>query len=390
MSLKPILLTTINFSGGSPASGIINLAPRTPSGKLLYARALLFRLVHSITGASTSDAITVLQYCGLLAQLAIKDRNGGYIGSRGPITGGFLRHLRQIVQNESLTKGDASATSANASGNNIKESLFVMPFELPRAKDAEACFPLIATMQQVDVTWAAATLFGTGNTVQASGATYLEVYAVPQERDTLDKYPKLIYHAQGISKFLGEVVSINGRALAFGLADFSAVAATTIGATDFATYDLAGFDGLSCPRQHINAGSYVQSEMGARALAAYSLPNSGAAEVIPFLTPGEGYAIDELTLEREVTMNVVVGAGAPGVADQSVYFVCVEPADDASWAGNVGKAPNVNVSTVNAQRAAAVATTMPAVHPKGIVPAGSALKPFVKQAVRADVATGKR
>jgi hypothetical protein len=388
--LNPILLTTINFSGGAPASGLVNLAPRSPSGKLIYVRHLMFRLVHSITGASTSDAITVLQYAGLLAQLAVRDRSGGYIGSRGPITGGFLRHLRQIVLNESLTKGDATATNANASATNVKESLFVMPFELPGAKIPEHTCPLLSTIQQIDVTWAAATLFGTGNTVNAAGASYLEVYAIPQYRETLDTYPRLVYHNPSISKFLGEVVNINGKLVAFGVGDFSCAAATVIGATDFTAYDLAGNDGLSVPRQHINAGSYAQSMIGAPAVTAYSLPNSGSAEVIPFVTPGIGWDVDSLPFERDVNLNLVVGAGAPGVSDQSLYIVCIEPADAAAWTQNVGKSPNVGVTTQNAQRALVAALPQAVRTATGVKSANHPMQAFAKKPTVGAIAMGRR
>jgi hypothetical protein len=392
--LNPILLTSINFAGGAPAQGLVNIAPKSPSGKLIYVKHLLFRLVHSIAGASTSDAITVLQCATIITQIAVRDRNGGYIGSRGPIPGTFLRKLRQIVLNESLTKGDATATNANANGTNVKESLFVMPFEIPGARNPGHTCPLLSTIQQVDVTWgsgALAGLLGTGNTVNASGATYLEVYAVPEYRETLDTYPRIIYHRQSPSKFLGEVVDLNCKVLALGLGDFTGAAATTMGSTDFTSYGIQGNDGLNVPRQHINAGSYAQSMIGSPALAAYALPNSGSAEVIPFVTPGVNFDMEALPYERAVSLDVVIGAGTPSVADQDIYFVGIEPEDAASWSANVGKSPNVDVSQDNARRAiVATAAMAPARSAAmGLILKGHPMERFVKRPVPTKIAAGR-
>lgn len=386
---KPILLTTIDFASGGTKTGLVNHPPKTPSGKLLYVKALVVRMVHSITGASTSDAITQKQYASLLSLFSVRDRNGGYIGSKEPLKGTLLRALRQAVLQDSLTKGDASATNSNANATNVKETILCLPFVLPFLKKPDELCPLLSTIQQIDITWASSTLFGTGNTVNASSASYAEIYAEVQERDTLDEYARLVYHSQALSKWTGEVVNIDGKVFAFGLADLGGAASTTIGSTDFSQYDIQGNDGLSAPRQHINAGSYGQSLFGARKLSAYSLPNSGSAEVIPFMSPDDNMDLGDMPHERQVTLNLVIGAGAPALTDQDVYFAAIMAKDSASWAANVGKSPNVDVSQDNARRAILAAAPVPA---KGIttgIAKGSVMERFVRKPVVAKVAAGR-
>lgn len=318
-------------SGLTDKQELSSIKTRDPNGRWNYVKGFLIELYLTIAGASTSDAITARQMFDMVRELSLTDNAGRRILFDTPVG---LHILRNIVTY--LTgKGQQSVTAISADSNttNTRKLYVYVPLEQPLLEDRDALIQPAAMLNHgtATVKWSGDGL-GTGQTIGAG--SYVRIYADVVGRDDVEHRAEMFIGVKVPSTFSGDRVPLNGRVMLFGVGIEGPTA--TLASNDWTDYGLEGRE-TSVPRgTDIDTPTNILNRHIRDIASEKTLPSAGSIVDFPLIAPVAGEKLSDMPYEDNLIVYMTSGAGAPGVADQSFFYVAVRPKNTAGLANALG------------------------------------------------------
>jgi hypothetical protein len=331
----------LEFTAGQTVRRDLNaIETLDPMGRPLYIEEVILKIPVTLTSANPSDAITVSQWCNLVEKVSFTDNTGRNFLTDSPVSGKVLRTLSARLKRRGYI--DPAALGADTNQSNTRILSLHIPLRLPHLQDASAHLPLAAMLRggNVEITWAASTIYGTG---QVIASALCEVILVCSARKNWEIGPRLFYGSKTPENF--DQYRLNTQGKVIGLVAQHETYSSVFAVNDFTAIEIQG-SGIRTNRQGIDNPS-VAFNADTIDDGSVVIPTLATSQDLMLYFSRKEAKLSELAIETAPKITLTTGAGNPGVADQTYAYVVSRPVDEAAAAESLGKASDVPFTQVD-------------------------------------------
>lgn len=370
------LLRTITYSSGGPIEEVFDNVRARTGKDINYLKGIMLKITQSLTSAATSNAIAQDQFPGVLPSVNFEDQNGENLFDNF-MSAMSIEEVARFLYRRGPVRPTALAADTNTT--NTKTQLVYIPFWFPHLQDPRLFLQPAALLKKIKGTWAANTLYGTGQTIAA--ATTMEVYADYLPLPKLEGSARVTFGQYQLRKFLEDPLPLRGRVLAALVTDPLASATSRIGTTDFTDFEIAGNDLATYVRTSVDAPAHgwnISAGLsGDDDDGVATVPSAAAARSIPLYVHPVDCQASELPEEGEPSLSLIVGAGAPALTEQAIVYAVARPYSDEKLASVVGRSRDFDVDT---QQAMKMLSVSPGSNGRqGTIPGDHPLAPYLRR-----------
>jgi hypothetical protein len=310
------LTINVPYQAGAQTPAKIDGIPGDGKRGPLYLKKLLVRVNLVLLSASTSAAVTGRRQVEIIGNMLLKPKQGPAILEN--LSGAGLRWIQRTLTGRK--PNDPADIAANSNATHTVSFVYEIPFADRRSKEKmDGAQPMAWLAEGSFVTtFAAANLFGTGQTIQSSSSVdYILCYDEMIETHQAGK--RVQYSQVGLAKLLGDTIP------AGAFTDVLLIplnGGTNQAETDFADVRLDNDGDIIHQSTDPDAIVDAFNETMVYDVDSFCpLLSATQPEEFPLLWPGWQYDMADVTVSTQRLRTYLEGGSAPPSSDARQYLI---------------------------------------------------------------------